>query len=281
MIRLSVSNYSFEAIPLDGTLAIARAMGFNVVDIGGFHARGRCNFEPDDVGADPEKQAAILNPLLKKHQLVAGDFFVQFGADPVERSMNDPDPAVHRHNLASFPGIVRFCQLIGAHGITILPGVDHPQRSLAENLDASASMLPNFVKLAHDGGLALLFEPHMGSVTVTPERAIDLCQRVPGIKVALDYTHFLVQYIPVDRVHKLIPYAGLVHVRQARPGKLQTRDIEGTLDYVDIVQRLKVASYDGFLSLEYVSSDWYDGRQIDILSETMATKAVLEPYVSL
>ncbi len=281
MIRLSVSNYSFEAIPLDGTLAVARAMGFNVVDIGGFHARGRCNFEPDDVGADPEKQAAVLNPLLKKHQLVAGDFFVQFGADPVERSMNDLDPAVHRHNLASFPGIVRFCQLIGAHGITILPGVDHPQRSLAENLHASASMLPNFVKLAHDGGLALLFEPHMGSVTVTPERAIDLCQRVPGIKVALDYTHFLVQYIPVDRVHKLIPYAGLVHVRQARPGKLQTRDIEGTLDYIDIVQRLKAASYDGFLSLEYVSSDWYDGRQIDILSETMATKAVLEPYVSL
>ena len=279
-MHLSVSNYSFEAIPLEGTLAIARAMGFNVVDIGGFHARGRCNFEPDEVGANPEQQAALLKSLLEKYQLAAGDFFVQFGADPVERSMNDPDPEVHRRNLAAFPGIVRFCQLIGAHGITILPGVDHPQRQLAENLDASASMLPNFVKMAQDGGLQLLFEPHMGSVTLTPERAIELCKRVPGLKVALDYTHFLVQYISVERAHKLIPYAGLVHVRQARPGKLQTRDVEGTLDYVDIVHRLKAAGYDGFLSLEYVSSDWYDGRQIDTLSETMATKAVLAPYVN-
>lgn len=280
-MRLSVSSYSFEAIPLEGTLAIAHAMGFRLVDIGGFHARGLCNFEPDEVGADPTTHADSLRTLLDKYELAANDFFVQYGSNPGERSMNDPDPAVLTKNLESFPGILRFCKLIGARSVTMLPGVDHTSRSLDHNLDIAATNLRQFVALTGEQGLTLCYEPHMSSVTPTPELALALVEHVPGLKITLDYSHFLLQYIPIDRAHRLIPHTGHVHVRQARPGKLQTRHVEGTLDFIDIAHRLRNAGYQGCMSLEYVCADWYDANQIDTLAETMFTKNVLLSHVSL
>lgn len=280
-MRLTVSSYSFEAIPLEGTLAAAHAMGFKGVDIGGFHNRGRASYEPDEVGQNPQKHADHLKALLDKYELIAVDFFAQFGSSPSERSLNDPDAAVRRQDLESFKGIARFCKLVNIPGVTVLPGVDHPGRSLEQNLDASGEMLGEFVKVAHDEGILVSYEPHMGSVADTPELALALCARAPGVKVTLDYSHFLLQYIPVERVHALIPHAGHFHIRQARPGKLQTRFSEGTLDFVDIARRLKVAGYQGCMSIEYVCADWYDLNQVDTLNETMVTKAALEPFVGV
>ncbi len=280
-MRLTVSSYSFEVIPLEGTLAIAQAMGFKAVDIAGFHARGRASYEPDEVGANPQKYADDLNELLGKYELEALDFFPQFGANPDERSLNDPDPAARQKNTEAFRGIARFCKLVGMRSVTVLPGVDHQGRSREQNLDLSGEMLQLCAHIAGEEGVLLCFEPHMGSVCPTPELTLSLLDRTPQAKVTLDYAHFLLQYIPAERIHALIPYTGHFHVRQARPGKLQTRFVEGTLDFVEIARRLEAAGYDGGLSLEYVCSDWYDLNQIDTLHETMVTKEALEPYVRL
>lgn len=280
-MRLSASSYSFEAIPLEGTLAVVRAMGFKAVDIAGFHQRGRASYEPDEVGARPAHFADHLRALLDKYELEALDFFPQFGASPDQRSFNDPDPGVAQQNLASFKGIVQFCRQVGMHTVTVLPGVDHPDHAQEENLARSAAALAQCAAIAGDAGIQLCFEPHMGSVCPTPELALQLVERVPGAKVTLDYSHFLLQYIPVERIEKLIPHTGHFHVRQARPGKLQTRFVEGTLDFVAIAGKLRATGYDGAMSIEYVCADWYDLNQIDTLNETMVTKAALEAHVPL
>jgi sugar phosphate isomerase/epimerase len=278
-MRLSASSYSFEVLPLEATLAIVRHMGFKVVDIAGFHNRGRASYEPDEVGSNPQKFADHLNALLDQYELQANDFFPQFANDFAVRSINDPDPAVVRRNVEAFKGIVRFCAATGMHTITVLPGVDHPGRTREQNLDAAAAGLKQYVDAASAQDITVCFEPHMGSLTNTPELALALVERTPGLKIALDYSHFLLQYISPERVHALMPHTGHFHIRQARPGKLQTRFSEGTLDFVDLANRLKAAGYTGFMSLEYVCSDWYDLNQIDTLAETMATKSVLEPHV--
>src|SRR5262245_1927925 len=137
-MRLTVSSYSFEAIPLDGALAVCKSMGFKGVDIGGFHNRGRASLEPDEVGANPQKFADDLKRLLDKHQLEAVDYFVQFGSGPSERSANDPDPALRQKNVDSMRGIAKFGKLTGIHGMTILPGVDHVGWSKEKCMDVSA-----------------------------------------------------------------------------------------------------------------------------------------------
>lgn len=280
-MRLSVSSYSFEAIPLEGTLAIAKSMGFKAVDIAGFHHRGRASYEPDEVGANPERFADHLRQLLDKYDLQAMDFFPQFGSNPGERSINDPDPAVRQQDLQSFRGIAQFCKRVGMHTVTVLPGADHLGRTLEENLDLSGEMLRQFTEIAGEAGVTLCFEPHVGSVSPTPELGLALLERAPGAKFTLDCSHYLLQYIPMDRIYAMIPHTGNVHIRQSRPGKLQTRFSEGTIDFVDLSKRLQVSGYDGCLSLEYICADWYDLNQLDTLYETVVTMQALTPHVPL
>src|SRR5262249_8677630 len=122
------------------------------------------------------------------------------------------------------------------------------------------------------------FEPHVGSVSCTPELALSLIERSPQTKIALDYSHFVLQYIPVERIHPLISYAAHFHIRPARPGRLQTRWDDGSIDFVDLIRRLENAGYRDYLSIEYVSADWYDMNQLDTISETVTTKLALEAY---
>jgi sugar phosphate isomerase/epimerase len=280
-MRLSVSNYSFEVLPLEATLMICQALGFKGVDIAGFHARGNCSFEPEAIAANPQAQAAILLPLLEKYGLTVVDFFPQFGVAPSLHSLNDPDPAICERDLYLVRGAAQFCKLIGCPGMTLLPGVDHLERPHAENLRVSGQNLQQAVQIAGEYGVEVRFEPHMGSVADTPELAIQLLEMAPGLKATLDIAHFVLQYIPIERIYKLIPYTGHVHVRPARPGKLQTAYEEGTIDFVELIGRLKAVNYGGALSIEYVCADWFGVNRNDTLYETAVTKAALEPYVGV
>lgn len=278
-MRLTASTYSFEALPLEGSLMVCKAMGFKAVDIAGFYQRGRTSYDPFEVGADPQKYADHLNALLDKHELVAMDFFPQLATDFESRALNHPDPTIREQNVTTFRGIAKFCKLAGMHTVTVLPGIDHPQKPLQDNLDLAAEMMRIYVDIAGEQGIKLCFEPHMNSVTLTPELARWLVDNAPGLHVTLDYSHFLLQYIPVERIHALIPVTGHFHIRQTRPGKLQTHFSEGTLDFVDIARRLQSAGYDGAMSFEFVYGDWYGMNNLDTLTETMAAKAVLDPLI--
>lgn len=278
-MRLTVTNHSFEILSLEGTLALAHHMGFKGVDIAGFHNRGRCSFEPEAVLANSQGEADKLKALLDKYELDAVDFFPQYGSHPGENSINDPDPAVRAKDEEFIRGSAQFCKAAGIPGFTILPGVDHLERSLAENLEESGKALKRATDIAGEYDVQLRFEPHMASVADTPELALQLVEMAPDAKITLDYAHFILQYIPEERVHALIPHAGHFHLRPARPGKLQTAWDEGTIDFVDIINRMKASGYDGALSIEYVYADWFDINRNDTLAETIITKEALQDHV--
>ena len=280
-MRLTISNHSFEYLSLEGTLALAKAMGFTGVDIAGFHNRGRCSLEPDDVGAHPEQHADRLNALLDQYGLDAVDFFPQFGAQLDERSFNDPDPMVRQQNMNALQGIITFCKLTNIPGFTISPGIHHPDRSMEENLNTAGKALNMLTDMAGERGITVRFEPHVMSIADTPERALALLEQAPQATFTLDYSHFSLQYIPEERVHPLLQHIDHFHIRAARPGKLQTRLDEGTIDFVDIAHRLKALNYKRCLSIEFVYMDWYDCNQVDCLAETIFTKDLLEPHVSV
>ena len=278
-MRLTVSNHSFEYLDLEGTLALARAIGFKGVDIAGFHDRGRCSLEPDEVGADPQGHADRVNRLLEKYDLEAVDFFPQFGAVLEERSFNAPDPAVRRQNSDSFKGILRFCEAVGIPGFTISPGTHHPGRTFEENLDTTVGAMNELTDLAGERDITVRFEPHVQSVVDTPERALVLLERAPQATVTLDYSHFVMQYIPEERIHPLLARTDHFHIRAARPGKLQSRLDENTIDFVDIARRLRQLDYRGCLSIEFVYMAWFDCNRVDCLTETIFTKDLMQEHV--
>src|SRR5689334_14459674 len=280
-MRLTLSTHAFEALNLEGTLALAKAIGFKGVDIAGFHNRGRCSLEPDEVGANPQKFADDLKRLLDKYELDAVDFFPQFANAFTDRSLNDPDPAVRQKNFDSMRGIARFCKLAGIPGVTVLPGADHVGRPLAQNLELAGEGLKKYTEICGEQGVMLRFEPHMSSVADKPELALQLVEMAPQALITLDYSHYLLQYISMERIHKMIPHTGHVHIRQARPGKLQTRFVDGTIDFIDVAKRLEAVGYKYCLSIEYVCMDWYEAHDVDTLTETVVTKEALEKYVKV
>ena len=280
-MRLAVANYSFEVLPLEATLMVCKSLGFNAVDIAGFHDRGHCSFEPEAVAANPQQQADILKPLLEKYELTVSDFFPQFGVAPHLHSLNDLDPTIRERNVYLLRGAAQFCKLIGSPSMTILPGVDHPYIPLAQNLKQSAESLRKAVDIAGEYGVEAQFEPHMGSVADTPELAMELIEAVPGLKVTLDLAHFVLQYISIDRIYALVPHTGHVHIRAADPGKLQTAYEENKIDFVDLINRLKAVNYQGALTMEYVCAEWFGVNRNDTLYETMVTKQALEKVVGV
>lgn len=279
-MRLTASAYSFEVLPLEACLSIVKHMGFKSVDLSGFHARGRASVEPEAVTADPQGQANQMKALLDRYELHGGDFFPQFGTSPDQHSLNDPNPAVREKNHALIRGCAHFCKLLGIPGMTILPGVDHASRKHEENLQVSGAELKRATEIAGDYGVEIRFEPHMGSVAPTPELGIRLVQEfAPDAKIVLDCSHFVLQYISMERIYACIPYTGHVHIRPAREGKLQTRYAENTIPWVELIKRLKAAHYQGALSLEYVNNSWFDLDRCDTLYETWVTKEALLPHV--
>ncbi|GAB4520649.1 MAG: hypothetical protein OHK0046_31180 [Anaerolineae bacterium] len=277
-MRLTVTAHSFEHLPLDGALSLVHHLGFRGVDMSGFHARGRLGFEPQDILTDTPGQAERLNQALEKYGLECVDFFPQFGTAPELQSINDPDPDIRAQTLDFIRACAEFCQRTHTTGMTILPGVVHEGRTFEENFQLAGEMLNRASEITADYGVQLRFEPHMGSLLSTPELTIRLIDTyAPNVRVTLDYAHFLLQYVPVERIHALLPYAGHFHLRPARPGKLQTRHIEGTLDWDDILTRLKATGYNGAVSIEYVCMAWYDCNQLDTITETLTTKEALEP----
>ena len=279
-MRLTVAGHSFEILPLEGTMAVAKHLGFKGIDIAGFHARGNASLEPEAVAADPQGMADQVKALLDKYELDAVDFFPQFGISPDQHGLNDPDPAVRAKNRDLIRGAAHFCQLANIPGLTIIPGVDHPGRSLAENLALAGEEMRHATEIAAEYDVILRYEPHMGSVTYTPELAVELIERyAPDARITLDYSHFVLQYIPQERIHALIPYTDHVHIRPAIPGRLQVAQSENEIDFEDMIQRLADVGYQGALSVEYVCMDWFQLNQIDTLYETAMTRDALLPVV--
>jgi sugar phosphate isomerase/epimerase len=120
----------------------------------------------------------------------------------------------------------------------------------------------------------------MHAIADTPERTLEILEYAPGTKVTLDYAHFMLQYVSMERSHTLLPFTDHMHVRQSRMGKMQTRTEEGTIDYVDIIAKLKTFNYQGVFSLEYVNMDWFDCNQVDTISETLKTTNILAPWLA-
>ncbi len=72
---------------------------------------------------------------------------------------------------------------------------------------------------------------------------------------------------------------GHFHARQGALGLLQAPDGEGTIDFADIVRRLREAGYDGYLCVEYTWQDWRGCNRLDVLSESVILRDRLRPLL--
>ncbi|WP_309668454.1 sugar phosphate isomerase/epimerase family protein [Tabrizicola sp.] len=254
-MKLTVTSWSFAACTLAESWGIARALGFGAMDLGLLHgaALNRGRIVSDPVGAAGEVAALGI---------AVSNLYWLFGADIVQNAVTDP--AARARNEAELDRVCRFASTLGCPSIFVLPGVTGPGA-----FGAAVTGLRGLVAVAARHGITLTVEPHVGGLLASPAETLALLAEVPGLRLTLDYAHFTCMGFTQGQIDVLAPHAAHVHMRQARPGALQAKWGEGTLDFTAMVGRLRDCGYKGYLAVEYVHQGYMNTLFDDVLTETV------------
>lgn len=267
--KLSLTSWSLPACSLQEAAGISKVLGIGALDVGYFYGpaldKAKLLAEPERV-AEEVLELGIDLPCL----------YHLFGSTLADRNLADL-----RHieaNVADLRQAVRFCKHAGIGVIFVLPGVVNSGQGRKEALEQSAASLKRLLPVAAEAGIMLTIEPHVHSYLETPALVLELIDKVPGLKLALDYGHFICLGYRQEEIDVLAPHAGHVHLRQARMGQLQTKLAKGTINMSAQLATLKAAGFDGYLALEYTHQDYMDSLFDDILTETIQLRDVVRAW---
>jgi sugar phosphate isomerase/epimerase len=272
-LKLCCTDFSFPLLAHEQALAAIALLGFRGADIGLFEGHG--HLKPSAELKKPAASGAKLKRHLAAHGLVASDIFLQIHAGFVEYAINHPDAKRRAFAREQFLRALDYASAAGTEHVTILPGVAFENELREKSVGRSAEELNWRMAQARKHKLRLAVEPHVGSLIDTPEKALDLVKRVPGLGFTLDYAHFTRAGISDLRIEPLTKFATHLHARTARRGRLQAPLKENTIDFPRVVKALAKHKFSGWIALEYVWIDWEHCNEVDIISESVQLKNLL------
>ncbi len=267
-------TFSFSALPFERAVRLIALLELERVDVDCY--TGSTHVPASVVADDPGAAADRIRRATEDAGVGVSQLFFTFGQDFADRAVNAPDAAVRRANEGVMRALAACARRCDAHGLTTLPGVVWPDLGPERSLEIAMQALRSLVSIAHDAGLPLQIEPHLDSVADSPHRTRALVDGTPGLRLTLDYSHFLAQDYTADDVHPLLPLAGHFHARHAARGHLQTRAEDSELDFEDIYRRLQASGYQGDICLEPTpgGGGWGGSQPVDVVSEIVQLREV-------
>lgn len=265
-MRLSCSDYTWPLLPHAAVLDLIRALEFEAVDLG--FMTGRSHVRPEAVRDYPAAAGAAVRREVEARGLGVADVFAIPYTDFQTMSANNPDARQQARALEFFRAAVEFCRAVGAPGLTTLPGVLFPGDTFAQALARSADGLSERVRIAAAAGLSLSVEPHVESLIDTPDKTVQLLELVPDLRLTVDHAHYIRGGARQEDVDALLPWARHLQCRSGRPGALQVRVDEDTIDFERVVGLLHELHYGGSLAVEFTWQEWMDCNRVDTVGET-------------
>lgn len=271
-MRLSCADYTWPLLPHAGALDLIRALGCDAVDLG--FMSNRSHVRPDRAHGSVPATAGAVRERVESRGLAVADVFAIPFTDFETMSANNPNPAEQARSMEFFADAVEFASLVGAPGLTTLPGVIFEGDTFGQALARSAEGLNRRVELATARGLATSVEPHTGSLIDTPDKTMQLLERVPGLQITLDYAHYIYGGIEQWQIDLLLPNARHLQCL-ARPGALQVAVAVDAIDWAPVVATLNAQGYEGYLALEYTWQEWLDCNRVDTVAESALLRDLL------
>lgn len=263
-MQIACHAWAYNNLTLEETVGTIARLGFRFIDLGsGPH------LDVNRAAAYPEAEADTILTLLNQFDLTITDLYLMLP------HINSPDPARREAQLTLFERLIPFAFALGTPGITISPGIIHPD-GIDHSLARAVPGLLRMLNAAGDSDLRISFEPHMDSVTQNPEQALLLLNAVPGLSITLDNAHFVFQGIVRSETEPLLEHVAHVQIRQAKRGALQTGHDQGTINLAQHIEDLYSSGYRGTLSVEYMTTfGWHGMQSISISRETVRTRDAL------
>jgi len=227
-VNVACSTLCFARYPLERALRTIGELEFTKLDVA-IHEEGP-HLKPSQVAAD----VALAGVRIRiGPSLTPGAFSVKIAAK---------EPAEYQRQLRA---ICRLARMSTVSIITI------PAGPSGSGLDAEIKRLTPLVKLAELEGIVLTVATHIGTLAELPDTAVTLCERVRGLGLTLDPSHYIAgphQGASFDRVY---PFVRHVHLRDSGRGQdqFQVRVGQGEIEYGRIVAHLARFGYDRLLTV--------------------------------
>ena len=268
-MRLSVTSWSFPQLSLEEVAGVAKALGIEAIDVGLFY---RSALDRAEILGDPAGAAERLRGL----GVGVANYYHLFGRDSQDRNL--ALPGTLDANLSDLEAVLRFAEAAGIPTVFILPGVVNFGQSRGDAARIAAESLRALLEVpgARD---RICVEPHVHSWAESPglvRRLID----DTGVRLALDYAHFVCLGFRQEEVDPLAPHAAHVHLRQARPGALQAKFAQGSINFPALLGTLRDAGYEGPLALEAVHQDYMGTLHDDVLTETVLMRDAVRAWMA-
>jgi sugar phosphate isomerase/epimerase len=227
-VYVACSTLCFARLPLERALRVIGELEFSKLDVA-IHEQGP-HLKPSEVAADVPlaAQRIRIGP-----SLTPAAFDVHIRAD----------------NDAEFQRQLRaVCRLAR---ISTVSTVTLPAAAIGTGLDTEVKRLAPLVQLAEAEGIVLTLATRTGTLTETPDTAVELCRRVPGLGLTLDPSHFIAGPHQGESFDQVYPYVRHVHLRDTRRGadQFQVRIGQGEVEYGRIVNQLARLGYDRLLTV--------------------------------
>jgi sugar phosphate isomerase/epimerase len=245
--RIGGCSFIHPHLTLPEGLATIKRLGFESVDIGFGGANG--HYRAAEVAQSPLHFANQVHNANEKTGLHINECFVLNFGQPI----NSPNPDFQRQTRELFGGLCQFAKAANFVSVMLIPGPIHEELGQQHSLDLAVNSFNELVPIAAAHGLGLNVETDVDSCANTPEVALELCQRVPGLTLTLDHSHFICQGIAPGRAECLYPYTRHYHVRQAAPGQIVAEVDSGTIDFANIISQLEAGGYAGLYCVEYLT----------------------------
>jgi sugar phosphate isomerase/epimerase len=264
-MRLACADFSWPGLSHDLALDIIRELGCEGVLFGLIGDYSPVHVET--VREDVPFWAGRIVERVHSHGLELADVFPIASMDLAALAVNDPDAGERERSDGFFRDMVDFTLRTGVDGLTILPGMPFAEESWDASFDRACDGLARRVDEARSAGLRLSVEPHHGSIVEKPDTTARLLEAVPGLELTLDYGHFTEQGIGDAEIEPLLERTRLIHLRPCRPGFVQSRVQDNTIDFDRIVDRLAELGFDGWLALEFVHDARPGCQDCDVIQE--------------
>lgn len=226
---VACSTLCFGRHPLEEALRIIAELRFSKCDVA-IHEHGR-QLKPSEVAADVNAAATRLR--------------LGPGLTPIAFSV-EIDAPTEAEQHKQFHAICRLARVSAVPTITLRPaGLDVP-------IEAECQRLQKLLQIADGEGISLTVATLVGTHTQTPDQAVALCEKVRGLGLTLDPSHYTAGPHQGKNYDHVFEYVRHVHLRDTGrgPNQFQVRVGQGEVEYGRIVSQLARFHYARSLSVD-------------------------------
>lgn len=235
--RLGVSTLTWVTRPLTEAVARAHELGFPWIDLGLLN--GWSEFGPEALDEDFHGYADPLRSVLETTGVKTASINAGFG------DTTDPITLLEQAHV--------LCR--AAKAFRSAAGVTLPAPPLAWEADRVRAYLQPLYDVFAGHGVPLMLETHFGQWTQHVDRAEQLLEWFPELRLTLDFSHYIIQGLQPADWESLLPRAGHCHIRPCGEDGWETVQTEPSASsplVFDSVRQMLTSGYGGLFSLEII-----------------------------